>query len=194
MGYEQRSEPPEITALADATTRIFLDHEPTHPALVRARALEHVVTHCTIKPEPDTGLLGGEDPFFFNLMYLALRQKLLAAPKWGTDHHGPTAVLQSLSAIDFTGFPDGCALDLRFDPTPFDSPERRDTFAAFLKGFVDLGVMQMQISMVDTETLLDARAHPERYPNLMVKAAGFSARFVDLSEHLWICRNRRKAR
>ena len=42
--------------------------------------------------------------------------------------------------------------------------------------------MQMQISMVDTETLLDARAHPERWPNLMVKVAGFSARFVDLSE------------
>ena len=103
-------------------------------------------------------------------------------PAWGTDHEGPTAVLQSLSQIDFTGFPDGCSLDLRFDPAPFDTAEGRDTFAGFLKGFVDLGVMQMQISMVDTETLLDARAHPERWPNLMVKVAGFSARFIDLSE------------
>jgi formate C-acetyltransferase len=41
--------------------------------------------------------------------------------------------------------------------------------------------MQMQVSMVDTETLLDAREHPERHPNLMVKVAGYSARFVDLS-------------
>ena len=103
-------------------------------------------------------------------------------PSWGTDHNGPTAVLQSLSAIDFTRFPDGCALDLRFDPALFTTPEGRDTFAGFLKGFVKLGVMQMQISMVDTETLLDARAHPERWPNLMVKVAGFSARFVDLSD------------
>ena len=103
-------------------------------------------------------------------------------PSWGTDTAGPTAVLGSLSAIDFTGFPDGCALDLRFDPAPFDTPEGRDRFAGFLKGFVDLGVMQMQISMVDTETLLDARAHPDRWPNLMVKVAGFSARFIDLSE------------
>jgi len=103
-------------------------------------------------------------------------------PSWGTDHNGPTAVLQSLSAIDFTRFPDGCSLDLRFDPALFTIPEGRDTFAGFLKGFVALGVMQMQISMVDTETLLDARAHPERWPNLMVKVAGFSARFVDLSE------------
>ncbi|MBN1247759.1 MAG: hypothetical protein JXC32_08880 [Anaerolineae bacterium] len=103
-------------------------------------------------------------------------------PSWGTDHSGPTAVLQSLSTIDFTQFPDGCALDLRFDPAPFDTPEGRELFAGFLKGFVDLGVMQMQISMVDTETLLDARAHPERWPNLMVKVAGYSARFVDLSD------------
>lgn len=103
-------------------------------------------------------------------------------PSWGTDHNGPTAVLQSLSAIDFTQFPDGCALDLRFDPAPFDTAEGRELFAGFLKGFVDLGVMQMQISMVDTETLLDARAHPERWPNLMVKVAGYSARFVDLSD------------
>ena len=47
---------------------------------------------------------------------------------------------------------------------------------------VELGVMQMQISMVDTETLLDAREHPEKWPNLLVKVAGYSARFVDLTD------------
>jgi len=101
-------------------------------------------------------------------------------PTWGTDRHGPTGVLRSLSAIDFTGFPDGSSLDLSFDPGPLASPEGREKFAAFLKTFVDLGVMTMQISMVTTETLLDAQAHPERYPNLMVKVAGYSARFVDI--------------
>jgi formate C-acetyltransferase len=94
-------------------------------------------------------------------------------PAWGTDREGPTAVLRSLAHIDFTQFPDGGTLDLRFDPAPF---------IAFLKAFVELKVMQMQISMVDTETLLAARRHPEKYPNLMVKVAGYSARFVDLSE------------
>ncbi len=44
-------------------------------------------------------------------------------PTWGTDRRGPTAVLQSLSAIDFTGFPDGCSLDLRFDPTLSTPPK-----------------------------------------------------------------------
>jgi len=103
-------------------------------------------------------------------------------PAWGTDREGPTSVLRSLAHIDFTQFPNGGTLDLRFDPAPFLAERGRHAFIAFLKGFVELGVMQMQISMVDTETLLDARAHPEKYPNLMVKVAGFSARFVDLSE------------
>ncbi|MGD0092847.1 MAG: pyruvate formate lyase family protein [Planctomycetota bacterium] len=103
-------------------------------------------------------------------------------PAWGTDHEGPTAVLQSLAYIDFTQFPDGGTLDLRFDPTPFLAEQGRAAFIAFLKGFVALKVMQMQITMVDTETLQDARRHPEKWPNLMVKVAGYSARFVDLSE------------
>lgn len=103
-------------------------------------------------------------------------------PAWGTDREGPTAVLHSLSRIDFTAFPNGSALDLRFDPAPYLEAEGRQGFVAFLKGFVELGVMQMQVSMVDRETLLEARQHPEKWPNLMVKVAGFSARFIDLSE------------
>ena len=103
-------------------------------------------------------------------------------PSWGSDREGPTAVLQSLGAIDFTKFPNGSSLDLRFDPADLTSDQGRELFADFLKGFVKSGVMQMQLSMVGTEELLDARAHPEKWPNLMVKVAGYSARFVDLRD------------
>ncbi|PIY36952.1 MAG: hypothetical protein COZ06_33825 [Armatimonadetes bacterium CG_4_10_14_3_um_filter_66_18] len=102
-------------------------------------------------------------------------------PTWGTDQDGPTSLLRSLSKIDFTQFPNGSSLDLRFDPAVVNTKDGRGKFVAFLKAFVDLGVMTMQLSMVDTETLLDARERPEKYPNLMVKVAGYSARFVDLS-------------
>jgi formate C-acetyltransferase len=101
-------------------------------------------------------------------------------PSWGTDREGPTGILRSLSNIDFTKFPNGSSLDLRFDPVPLLTKEGRDKFVGFLKGFVDLKVMTMQISMVDEETLRDAQQHPENYPHLMVKVAGYSARFVDL--------------
>jgi len=102
-------------------------------------------------------------------------------PSWGSDHLGPTAVLQSLSQIDFSLAPDGCSLDLRFSPSDFATPADRQKLVGFLKAFVDLGVMEMQISVVDTETLLDAQQHPQRYPHLLVRVAGYSARFIDLT-------------
>ena len=101
-------------------------------------------------------------------------------PSWGTDRQGSTATLRSLSSIDFTKFPNGSSLDLRFDPAPLLTKEGRAKFAGFLKAFVELGVMTMQISMVDEETLRNAQQHPENYPHLMVKVAGYSARFIDL--------------
>ena len=102
-------------------------------------------------------------------------------PTWGTDRQGPTAVMRSLSRIDFTQAPNGSALDLRFDPAPFLGAVGRAKFTALLKSFVDLGVMEMQVSMVDTETLRAAQREPERYPHLLVRVAGYSARFVDLA-------------
>ena len=101
-------------------------------------------------------------------------------PTWGTDLRGPTAVLRSLGWIDFTKTPNGSSLDLRFDPALFRTDAGRGKFVGFLKAFVDLGVMEMQITMADRETLLDAREHPERHPHLMVRVAGYSARFIDL--------------
>lgn len=101
-------------------------------------------------------------------------------PTPGSDRHGPTAVLESLAQIDFTQSPDGAALDLRFDPKHFTTAAGRAQFVAFLKAFVELGIMQMQISVVDTATLVAAREHPEHYGDVMVKVAGYSARFVDL--------------
>jgi formate C-acetyltransferase len=103
-------------------------------------------------------------------------------PTWGTDKKGPTAVLRSLSHIDMTQFPNGSALDLRFDPALIAMQDGRDLLGGFLMGMTELGVMQVQLTFADTETLLDARANPEKYPNLLVKAAGYSARFIDLSD------------
>ena len=73
MGYEQRDTPPEYAKLAQEAVHVLLQHEPVHPALARAKALAHVVENCPITPEKDTRLLGGESPFFYNLMYDALR-------------------------------------------------------------------------------------------------------------------------
>jgi len=103
-------------------------------------------------------------------------------PTWGTDKNGPTEVFHTLSNIDFTKFPNGSALDLKFDPAPLASQKGRDLFGGFLMSMIELRVMQVQLSFVDSDTLFDAREHPEKYPDLMVKVAGFSARFAELGD------------
>ena len=72
MAHEKRSEPADYTRLAEESRQIYLQYEAIDPALARAQALYYVVEHCEIVLEEDTLLLGGEIPFFFNLMLPAL--------------------------------------------------------------------------------------------------------------------------
>lgn len=57
-----------------------------------------------------------------------------------------------------------------------------DKFVLFMKGAVKAGFFQMQMNMMDSRTLIDAKAHPENYHGLIVRVWGFSAYFNDLPE------------
>ena len=57
-----------------------------------------------------------------------------------------------------------------------------DKFALFMKGAVIAGFFQMQMNLMDSRTLIDAKAHPEKYSGLIVRVWGFSAYFKDLPE------------
>jgi len=50
-----------------------------------------------------------------------------------------------------------------------------------LKIYFSSGGSQIMISVINQEELKDAMIHPEKYPNLIVRVGGFSARFIDLS-------------
>jgi formate C-acetyltransferase len=55
-----------------------------------------------------------------------------------------------------------------------------EKMASLLEGYFALGGRHVQFTPLSTETLKDAQAHPEKYPDLTVKVAGYSAMFVDL--------------
>ena len=52
--------------------------------------------------------------------------------------------------------------------------------ADFIRGFCDVGGWHIQFNLVDTETLLDAQSHPDKYSDLLVRVAGYSAYFTKL--------------
>ncbi len=64
--------------------------------------------------------------------------------------------------------------------TPDFIKKNFDKFCDFLKISLDMGVFQMQLNVVDSKTLIDAQANPDKYPNLIVRVWGFSTYFKDL--------------
>ncbi|HHV62413.1 MAG TPA: glycyl radical protein [Firmicutes bacterium] len=106
------------------------------------------------------------------------------SPVRGRDRKGPTAVLKSLGKIDQVRASNGTLLNQKFLPSVLEGPEGIAKFAAFLRAFVALKVMQVQFNVVSAATLRDAQRNPDQYRGLVVRVAGYSAFFVDLNKVL----------
>ena len=102
------------------------------------------------------------------------------SPSPGTDTKGPTAALKSYCKMDFTRTPNGATLELKVHPDAVRGEDGVEALVGLLRTFVRLGGMYVHIDAVDTKLLLDAQAHPDRYPNLVVRISGWSARFATL--------------
>jgi pyruvate formate-lyase/glycerol dehydratase family glycyl radical enzyme len=104
------------------------------------------------------------------------------SPSAGQDKKGPTAVLNSVAKVDPLR-----SWNQLFNQTimpEYLSAQNRQLFAQYLKTFGDLGIHHIQFTTVGKEMLLDAQEHPEKYPTLQVRVAGFAAYFIDLDKNL----------
>ncbi len=105
------------------------------------------------------------------------------SPSPGTDRQGPTAVIRSHCAVDFSRLPCGTALDLKIIPYSVQGESGLQALAALMRTFVQLGGIFMQIDVVDNALLREAQANPEKYTNLSVRVSGWSARFASLAKN-----------
>jgi formate C-acetyltransferase len=103
------------------------------------------------------------------------------SPVHGSDTGGPTKVLCSVSKLP-TIKSLAQLLNLRLAPGTLASEEGLRCLAALLKGWRNLKVWHVQFNTVSTETLLDAQKHPEKYRDLVVRVAGYSALYVTLDK------------
>ena len=104
------------------------------------------------------------------------------SPAHGRDKNGPTAVFKSLSKLKTSDIFGGVLLNQKVVPALLEKEEDRQKLELLIRTFFDvLHGWHVQYNVVSRETLLDAQQHPEKYPDLIVRVAGYSAFFNVLS-------------
>lgn len=104
------------------------------------------------------------------------------SPMVGRDQHGPTASLLSVSKLDNFLNSNGSLLNVKFSPATLAGEDGLQKLMAYLRSFSRLGIQHIQFNVVDRKTLVDAQEHPEKHKDLVVRVAGYSALFVELSK------------
>jgi len=99
------------------------------------------------------------------------------------DRKGPTAVINSAAKLNQQRMPNGTLLNLRFCPSSVSGESGVRNLVSLARAYFKKG-MHMQLNVVGRELLEDAYRHPEKYRGLMVRVAGYSAQWADLSDEL----------
>jgi pyruvate formate-lyase/glycerol dehydratase family glycyl radical enzyme len=105
------------------------------------------------------------------------------SPVQGADRNGPTAVFRSAAKMDHvkTG---GTLLNIKLTPSLVEGEEGLDKWAHLIRSYFKMDGHHVQFNIVTAETLRKAQAEPEAYRDLIVRVAGYSDYFCDLSEEL----------
>jgi formate C-acetyltransferase len=101
-------------------------------------------------------------------------------PQGGSSRAGPTALLASVRKLNAARHYSG-GYNLNLTLGPGSDAKTVDSVLALTDVFFAQGGQELQIAALDAWTLLKAREHPEQYPGLLVRIAGFNALFGRLS-------------
>ena len=97
----------------------------------------------------------------------------------GTDLNGPTSLIKSATKVDAKEL-QSTLFNIKFNPSAIEGTVGAEKFIKLNEVYFKLGGYQVQYNIVDSKMLIDAQKNPEKYSDLMVRVAGFTARFIDL--------------
>lgn len=105
------------------------------------------------------------------------------SPVQGADRLGPTAVIKSAAKMDHvkTG---GTLLNMKFAPSLVASGDGIEKWAHLVRGYFKMDGHHIQFNVTNASILREAQAHPEQHRGLIVRVAGYSDYFCDLSAEL----------
>lgn len=99
-------------------------------------------------------------------------------PQPGADTNGLTAMLSSVSKLPLNKGVGGSTLNVILTQKMLETPEQRKNIGAIMRNYMATGGQMAQITTASLDDLLDARVHPERHGDLIVRVGGYSAQFV----------------
>ncbi len=105
-------------------------------------------------------------------------------PMQGRDVNGPTAMLRSVAKLPLSLAVGTPVLNVRLQQQLLKEARGRQAVIALIRGFFAQGGMQIQVSVLDKEAMLDAQREPEKHGDLIVRIGGYSEYFVRLSREL----------
>jgi formate C-acetyltransferase len=106
------------------------------------------------------------------------------SPHQGRNVSGPTATMKSVAKLDQIKLTNGSVLNMRFNPDVLKDDSKIRKFASLVRTFCETGGFLVQFNIVGADTLRDAQKDPEKYKDLLVRVATYSAYFIELSREL----------
>ena len=98
------------------------------------------------------------------------------------DKNGITALINSVTKIDHSKFPNGSVLDVLLHPSAVSGEDGLDAFLAILKTYMAKGGFALHGNVFDAKILKEAQKDPQKYATLQVRVCGWNAYFVNLSK------------
>ena len=106
------------------------------------------------------------------------------SPFVGTDTSTPLAAMRSTAKLNQEVHSGGTLLNLRLNPELVATKRGQANLGAMVQTLFSLGAFHVQFNCISSDTLRDAQAHPENYKDLLVRVAGYSTQFVNLSKSM----------
>ena len=106
------------------------------------------------------------------------------SPFVGTDTSTPLAAMRSTAKLNQEVHSGGTLLNLRLNPELVATKRGQANLGAMVQTLFSLGAFHVQFNCISSDTLRDAQAHPENYRDLLVRVAGYSTQFVNLSKSM----------